>query len=160
MRYHKLSEAQFHEMYEEFAIFLATQGINKQAWDLIKHEEPNRIENLLCDFSDLVWDKVISKCSYLEFTTPEQIFLFQTNADRVEALIIKIDPTLADLSTVAGFEKILGQLESNQVEILRASKTYQPSRNEFIYDYLKKGAVLSEGQRFNLLQSYFFNSPK
>ena len=61
MRYHKLSEAQLHEMHEEFAIFLASQAINKKEWDRIKEKEPDRIEDFLASFSDLVWEKILSE---------------------------------------------------------------------------------------------------
>ena len=160
MRYHKLSEAQLHDMHEEFAVFLATQGINKKEWDRIKEKEPSRIEDFLVSFSDLVWEKILSECSYFEFTTSDQIFLFKTEKDKAEVLVVKIDTNFADLKTRAGFEKTLRQLDSDQVELFHASKPYTPSRNEFIYEYLKKGAELSKGDRFNRLQSYFSNTSK
>lgn len=160
MRYHKLSEAQLHEMHEEFAVFLASQGINKKEWDRIKEKEPDRIEDFLASFSDLVWEKILSECSYLEFTTPDQAFLFKTGKNKAEVLVLKIDSNFTDLTSGAGFEKALSQLDSDQVALFHASKPYTPSRNEFIYEYLKKGAELSKGDRFNRLQSYFSNSVK
>ena len=42
MKYHKLSETQFYEMYEEFAVFLASQGINKEEWEQIKKTKTNK----------------------------------------------------------------------------------------------------------------------
>ncbi|MGD1980814.1 MAG: DUF6495 family protein, partial [Flavobacteriaceae bacterium] len=160
MRYHKLSEAQFREMHKEFSIFLAAQGINKEEWDKIKEESVEKVDYLLNAFSDLVWEKIISTCAYLEFSTPDQLYLFHTQEKSATVFVVKISPQFTDLTTEAGFETLLNQLHSDKVTLYTATKPYTPSRNEFIYSYLKKGATLSKGARYSRLQSYFSNSPK
>ena len=160
MRYHKLSEAQFREMHKEFSIFLAAQGINKKEWDKIKEESLEKVDHLLNAFSDMVWDRIISTCAYLEFSTPDQLYLFHTQEKNATVFVVKISPQFTDLTTEAGFEILLNQLHSDKVTLYTASKPYTPSRNEFIYSYLKKGATLSKGGRYSRLQSYFSNSSK
>ena len=78
MKYHKLSEAQFYEMHQEFAVFLASQGITKEEWGQIKKTNLLKVDELLETFSDLVWEKILTNCKFLEFTSPDQIFLFET----------------------------------------------------------------------------------
>lgn len=161
MQYHKLSEAQLNEMHEEFALFLAAQGINKTDWDQIKATEPHKIEAFLRTFSDMVWDKILTNCEYLEFSTADQLFLFKTKKQLVDVRVVKINSAAKiDLTTTKGFENMLSILNTDQVDVFAASKSYSPSRNRFIYDYLKKGATLSKGERYRRLKSYFSNSPK
>ena len=160
LKYHKLSEAQFNEMYREFTLFLASQNIDKRDWLIIKSKKPELVDKYLNSFSDLVWEKILSNCQYLEFSTVSQIFLFHTKENSVDALIVKIDKKLADLNTAEGFKKVLTLLQSEKVDIFESSNVYTPSRNEFIYDYLRKGSVISDGKRYELLKSYFYNSSK
>lgn len=160
MKYHKLSETQFYEMHEEFAVFLASQGINKEEWEQIKNTNILSVDELFETFSDLVWEKILINCKFLEYTSPDQIFLFETLNEVVNVFVIKVPKGFIDLTTDAGFTKVLDQLQQKEVNILEASRSYEPSRSEFIYNYLRKGATLSQGERFRRLQTYFSNSSK
>jgi hypothetical protein len=160
LKYHKLSEAQFNEMHREFTLFLASQNITKSDWVIIKSNKPGLVDKYLNSFSDLVWEKILSNCHYLEFSTVSKIFLFHTKENSVDALVVEIDKKLADLNTAEGFKKALTLLQSEKVEVFKSSNVYTPSRNEFIYDYLRKGSVISDGKRYELLKSYFYNSSK
>ena len=79
MRYHKLTEKQLHEMHREFSVFLSSQGIDKNEWDNIKKNKPRDISNYINLFSDIVWEKILTDCEFMDFLTPDQIFLFETN---------------------------------------------------------------------------------
>ena len=160
MKYHRLTEPQFIEMHHEFILFLASNSIDKEKWDHIKETEPNTVNFLLDGFSDLVWEKILTQCSYVEFATKDQLFLFNTRLDQVEALVIKVIDANCDLRTTESFEWMLNNLHSKTVTLFEATKSYSPSRNEFIYSYLRKGAVLSEGNYFKELKSYFSDSRK
>ena len=160
MKFHRLSEAQFHEMHEEFSVFLASNSIDKKKWERIKDEFPQKVTFLLDKFSDLVWDKILNQCNYLEFSTPSQLFLFHTKKNSVDALVVKSVDIVQDLSTPIGFQWMLKNISSDYISLFNASKIYTPNRTEFIYSYLKKGAVLSDGQYFKHLKSYFPNSIK
>ena len=160
MKFHRLSEAQFHEMHEEFSVFLASNSIDKKKWERIKDEFPQKVTFLLDKFSDLVWEKILNQCNYLEFSTPSQLFLFHTKKNSVDALVVKSVDIVQDLSTPIGFQWMLKNISSDYISLFNASKIYTPNRTEFIYSYLKKGAVLSDGQYFKHLKSYFPNSIK
>ena len=77
MKYHRLTHDQFNEVHEEFAVFLATQGLDRLRWNELKNANSPKIPQLLDLFSDVVWDKIISECTFLEFSTPDQLFFIQ-----------------------------------------------------------------------------------
>ena len=108
----------------------------------------------------MVWEKILTNCKFLEFTSPDQIFLFETLTELANVVVIKIPKGFVNLTTNKGFKSVLAQLHRKEVNILQASKAYEPSRNEFIYNYLRKGATLSQGERYKRLQTYFSNSSK
>jgi len=160
MKFHRLSEAQFHEMHEEFSVFLSSNSIDKKKWVRIKSEAPEKVTFLLDKFSDLVWEKILNQCNYIEFSTPSQLFLFHTKKNSVDALVVKSADRVQELSTHKGFHWMLINISSDYISLFNASKIYTPNRTDFIYSYLKKGAVLSDGQYFKHLKSYFPNSIK
>jgi len=160
VKYHRLTHEQFEALHQEFAVFLATQGLDQSKWKEVKQNQPKKVELLLDLFSDVVWDKIISRCKFLEFSTPYQLFLFEILEKTASAIILKVEKLKIDLKTSSGFQWVLDHIDSDQVTIYQGSRYYTSSRNHFVYDYLKKGAVQSEGKRFKALETYFSNSSK
>ena len=160
MKYHRLTHEQFEALHQEFAVFLATQGLDSSKWKEIKEKQPERVDALLDQFSDVVWDKISRDCQFLEFSTPDQLFLFQLSETTASAIILKLKESEIDLTTSAGFQWILNHLDSDQVSLYQGNRTYPTTKNEFVYSYLRKGAVRSEGERFKALATYFSNSSK
>ena len=160
MRYHKLTEKQLHEMHREFSIFLSSQGIDKEKWNNIKKNKPRDIGNYINLFSDIVWEKILTDCEFVDFLTPDQVFLFETNKKLAHLIVVKLKSKTLDLTTSKGFEIMLQKIHEDSVELFEASKSYSPSRNLFIYNQLKKGAIMTKGERYKRLKSYFQNSSK
>ena len=77
MKYSRLSKEQFKILHEEFAIFLTAQSIDKINWDKIKTNNPILTDELLDQFSDIVWDKSLDKIAYLENRSDYHLFLFK-----------------------------------------------------------------------------------
>ena len=142
-------------LYSSQAIVLIKKNGNELRTNFLR-----KVTFLLDKFSDLVWEKILNQCNYLEFSTPSQLFLFHTKKNSVDALVVKSEDRVQDLSTPKGFQWMLKNISSDSISLFNASKIYTPNRTEFIYSYLKKGAVLSDGQYFNHLKSYFSNSIK
>tara|TARA_B100000780_G_scaffold94510_1_gene65770 strand:- start:5202 stop:5684 length:483 start_codon:yes stop_codon:yes gene_type:complete len=160
MKYHRLTQEQFHEMHEEFSVFLTTNGIDKVKWDHIKQNNSSSVSTFLDDFSDLVWEKIIQKCSYLDFITNDKLFLFHAGKVNVDVIVVKVNSKSCDLLTKKGFQWMLDNIKTDYVILYRDSKIYEKSRNEFIYSNLLKGALLSKGIQYEGLKSYFPNSIK
>jgi hypothetical protein len=160
LKYHKLTHEQFEELHQEFAIFLATQGLDYSNWAKIKESEPKYVDDLLDLFSDLVWDKIISECKFLEHISRDQLFLFKNDDDKASAIVVKISDKEIDLASSEGFDWILKHFDSDNVTIHMGSKIYDSSKNDFVYSYLKKGAIQTNGYRFKVLETYFSDSVK
>ena len=75
MNYARLSKEQFNLLNKEFSNYLATLSIDKSTWNLLKKNKVN-VDKILDDFSDLVWDKVISEKIYLIHFSKKQVFFF------------------------------------------------------------------------------------
>ena len=102
MKYHRLTHEQFNEVHDAFAIILASQGLDHKQWKLLKNENSQMIEELLDLFSDIVWDKIISECRFLEFSLSDQLYLFKTPAEESSVYIVKSLNTNIDLTSCRG----------------------------------------------------------
>lgn len=160
MKYHRLTHKQFEELHEEFSVFLATQGMDHSKWDEIKTKNSDQVDALLDLFSDLVWDKISSECKFLEHITKDHLFLFKIADYEASVFVIKVSDKKIDLTSSEAFEWILNNFNSNNVRLFKGSKTYDKSKNDFVYSYLKKGAIRTDGHRFKALETYFSNSVK
>ena len=160
MKYHRLTHEQFSELHHEFAVFLASQGLDKKQWEAIKKNKSKRIDQLLDLFSDLVWDQYVRDCKYLEYSATNQLFLFKITSDKAYTFILKTENPSIDFTKTETVHDIFQNYELDQFSILEGSKTYDTNVLDFVYDYIKKGAVKTEGVYFKALERYFSNSSK
>ena len=160
MKYHRLNEEQLNAMHHEFSLFLAAQSIDKKAWDTIKSEQSDRVEKLFDTFSDMVWEKVLNSCDYIEWNDQQQLFLFFCESEIIRVFIIKVSKPNINLETSSGWQWLRDHFFSSEVHLYQSSKAYDGPRNPFIYDYIRKGAVITEGNRYNEIATYFSKSSK
>lgn len=151
MKYARLTKEQLEEMHEEFATFLATQGVDAKEWKQLKEEKPKVAEEELDLFSDLVWEKVLTKVRFLEHFSKQQIFLFKIEDFDISLIGIKVDHPTLDLTTKEGYRWLQKHLMDEQVSIYTSTKPISEERNSDIFALIKQGANITQGE----LYSYF-----
>ena len=87
MEYKRLSKEQFKALHQEFATFLAAYSINKKEWDQLKVQHVDQAESLLNEFSDLVWNDVLTKNLFVEHHNPNHIFLFECLEEKMNLIL-------------------------------------------------------------------------
>ena len=151
MKYEKLTKEQFEELHEEFAVFLAAQSIDVREWTRIKEEKPELAEKELEVFSDFVWEKVLTKANYLDHFSPGSLNLFKCEADAIHRIVVKVNKEGTDLLKEEDFNWFLDNSGDPQIEYLKGQKTYAKERNEEIFDLIRQGGVVSDGQLFEAI---------
>jgi hypothetical protein len=152
MKYRQLTKEQFISLHEEFARFLASQSIDVKEWNQIKKEKPTVAEDEMNVFSDVVWDDVLSKISYVEHFSETTANLFKCDEKEVHRIAIKINWDI-NLLKQEGFEWLMQNPMDNSVDVFKGSKAYQSERNLEIFDLIEKGSSISKGEIFE-----YFNS--
>jgi len=152
MKYRQLTKEQFISLHEEFARFLASQSIDVKEWNQIKKEKPTVAEDEMNVFSDVVWDNVLSKTSYVEHFSETTANLFKCDEKEVHRIAIKINWDI-NLLKQEGFEWLMQNPMDNSVDVFKGSKAYQSERNLEIFDLIEKGSSISKGEIFE-----YFNS--
>jgi hypothetical protein len=153
MKYARLTKEQFEELHEEFINFLATQSITADEWSEIKINKPEVAEQELDVFSDLVWEGVLSKATYLEHISINQMHLFHLSISNMHVIAVKITKDSIDLSTKEGFTWLRENLLSDSVEILQAKKEYSEDKNLDKFKLIQQGSNITKGKLFE----YFDN---
>jgi hypothetical protein len=148
MKYKRLTKEQFESLHQEFSTFLATQSIDKKEWDTLKSEKPEVAEQELDVFSDLIWEGVLTKANYLEHFSKSHIFLFHCQETHIQSIVLKALEPQVDLMQKEGLQWLSENMFTDTVEIHLGKKEYQDERNTAIFDLIKEGAILSDGQLY------------
>ena len=96
-------------------------------------------------FSDLIWEGVLSRVSYLEHINEEHMHLFFCTDKEMKLISVRVRNPEVDLRTREGFEWFRNNWQSDFVEYLTASKAYSrdPSLDKF--RLIEQGAVITKG---------------
>jgi len=153
MKYTRLTKEQFEELHPEFIHFLASQSIDKAEWDLIKQNKPEVAEQELDVFSDLIWEKVLTKAEYLEHFSKQHIFLFRTNEADVNSIVLKaLNPDI-DFLTKDGLQWLSDNMFTENVDMKIGKKVFEQDRNSALFELIQQGAFLSDGQLYKQIIS-------
>ena len=148
MKYKRLTKEQFEALNKEFSNFLATQSIDKGEWDKIKSDKPEVAEQELDVFSDLIWEGVLTNAHYLEHFSKNHIFLFHCQEKLIQSIVLKALEPQVDFMEKDGLQWLSDNLFTDSVEIHLGKKEYKEERNAAIFDLIKEGAILSDGQLY------------
>ncbi len=148
MKYTRLSKEQLEELHPEFINFLASQSITGDEWSDIKANKPDVAEDEIDVFSDLIWEGVLSKVSYLENISAQQMHLFAMEEKEMKLISVKLRNPEVDLTTKTGFDWFKKNWQSDFVDYLTASKMYTDDKNLDKFKLIEQGAVITKGDLY------------
>lgn len=154
MNYHRLSKEQFQELHQEFAQYLAALSIDRSQWETLKEKDLEAVDQHLDQFSDLVWEDVLSKDLYLEHLSPNHFFVFECLEDKMHLIAVKLTDVDKDISTPEGWEWLLHHIHDEKVTFYRSTKTYDHDRKEELYGMILKGAQISKDTRYKSIAEF------
>ena len=153
MKYTRLTKDQLEELHPEFINFLATQSIDKAEWDSIKANSPKIVEQELDVFSDLIWEGVLTRATYLEYFSKNHVFLFDCKEEEIESIVLKASNPSIDFLTKDGLHWLSDHLFTESVEMQKGAKKYAAERNLALFDLIQQGAILSDGKLYEQILS-------
>ena len=154
MKYARLSKEQFEELHSEFINFLSSQSIDKDEWDKIKGNKPDVAEQELDVFSDLIWEGTLTNAQYLEHFSNDYIFLFKSELNKVFSIVLHSLDKNVDFQSKEGLEWLSEHIFTDEIEIQVGSKSIAADRNEFLFDIIKQGAIISDGHIYNQIENF------
>lgn len=154
-----MTQEQLEELYPEFINFLATQSITGLEWDQIKAERPEVAEEELDVFSDLIWEGVLARVTYLENISADHMHLFHLTDKEMKLISVKVLNPNIDLTTKTGFDWFRKNWQSDFAEYLTAAKAYSGDRNRDKFQLIEQGAVITKGELYKWFENVIDTEP-
>lgn len=148
MKYRVLTQEELVSLEKEFIGFLASNTITAQDWEKLKENDSDKAEQLIALFSEIVFEKVLAKAKLLEIYAQNiwQFFEFKEEAVEMRGIIIENAPDfdIRGISSKEDFQRIFTAYPGVSVKIIKGSKKYTKTREEEVFEWIKKGALISK----------------
>ena len=151
MTYRRLTKQQFEALHEDFGHFLASQSIDADQWAQMKETSPNLVERQLDAFSDLVWEEVLRKATFLDHFSEDGLFSFHAGQKSLRLIGVRATSAV-DLSNSDGWAWLEVNWQDDQVNFYHAQKAYATNRSTELFSLIERGAVVSDGTYFWALE--------
>jgi hypothetical protein len=157
MKYRILSIDELQELEKEFITFLSAQSITSDLWEEMKAKQADRAQLLIEQFSDIVFEKVISNIEYLEQKSKREIRLFHCLPEKIKMLGLVIQgDTQLDFTQNMSPEQMMQhlQLSGAGLKMYQGERAYKKQREIELFELMEQGALISkDGALYKTLES-------
>lgn len=150
--YRLLTLEELTELEKEFVEYLVLNGITAEDWVKMKAEDKAGAERIIELFSDVVFEGILRKISYLEYRAENFVHAFQCLADKLVLVAMEseddneeinfLDPVFIESATIHPPDKLL---------VRTTSKPYSKTRELELFDMIQAGCLISDGGLFKAL---------
>lgn len=154
-KYRRLTSEELELLEEDLIQFLAANSVTADDWEKLKQEEPDKAMALIDRFSDIVFEKVLSKEVDLEHRSPKKLKLFRCEQERIRLMGLDLpQESPIDMTDPEAFRELMQDPKKHGagVELYKAEKGYNKEREEEIKEMLDQGCRLTEKKLFTLLE--------
>lgn len=155
VKYRRLTLEELKELELEFKQFLITHSIYDQEWREINKDQPEKAQDLVDLFSDLVLEKAYSQVSYLQRISAHEMDSFFFNEKNATWIALRAKSQEINFLSETWKENILGNLQ--QLECFSADKIIENKPQE-IFRLLNQGCVLGDETLHNSLKALISNN--
>lgn len=152
MKYARLTKEQLEELHPEFITFLATQSIDKKEWDELKTNKPDVAEQEIDVFSDMIWERALTKVAYIDHFSNHHIFLFNCTNSIVTSFVITCLNENVNFLSEEGINWLSKNMMSDEVQIQFGKKDFSKNRNEKLFKIIEQGGIISKGELYKKLE--------
>jgi Family of unknown function (DUF6495) len=151
-KYRALNSIELEALQEDFIKFLVLNGITAQDWLSIKENQPLVSNGLIEAFSDVVFEGIVRKVDYLEYSDPSGFKIFKCDVDEITLIglenVSNVPNDFRDLNLF--FEHVRTHPES--FTIFKTSKKYFPDKSTEIFKMISSGAIVSNKTWYETLE--------
>jgi len=153
MKYKRLTSDELQALEPDFINFLASAQITGPDWEKMKKQELEKANELIDVFSDVVYDKVLSKIMYLEYRDSKTLNIFYCAPDKVQLVGLRVkEHSLLDLTAPDVLDQ-WNQNNNGSVTIVRSEKAYAADKQTEVFELLQSGCLITDDSLFNTLNS-------
>lgn len=148
-KYRLLTTDELEGLEKEFIDYLIVNGIDADEWTSIKSDNPQKANQIIDLFSDVVLEGVLRKIEFLEYRSPKQLFIFECGAQKMTLRGLQALP-----DSSIDFTQELDHLKvMKYVKVIRTEKAYSPNREQELFSMTQRGCMITDGTLFEQLGS-------
>lgn len=152
MKYKRLSTEELQALEPEFINFLASAQITGADWEKMKKNEIEKANELIDVFSDVVYDKVMSKIKFLEYRDAKTMNIFNCGDDKMILVGLRVKENNSLDLTAPNIFSQWNSTNAGAVNVIRTEKNYSKERGVEVFDLLQSGCLITDDRLFKLLQ--------
>lgn len=146
MKYTRLSLQDLKDLEKEFVEFLVLNGIPAEDWEEMKKTDLKKVEGIIDQFSDVVWEGVLRKTELVELRRKDTLTVCKVVDGELSTLVIKTYDGNIDLTQADEIETALADLENYEVNV-RVDKITKPA-TEQLFELLQIGFYISKNEKY------------
>ena len=149
-KYRLLTEEELKELQGVFVNFLAAKSIQVDEWEKIKKHDKEKLNALIEEFSDVVFEKTLSNVKLMEKREPHKYLMYSIDDDEIKLLGIEIKgDTKLDFTKGFSIKDIYDLFEKDnetEVSFIIGHKPYFEDKNKEIFDLMQRGIEISQNE--------------
>lgn len=148
--YRRLRPDELQELEQEFIAFLSANTVTADDWEALKASEPEKAEELIDLFSDVVLGGALQKTEFLELRSKNQLMAFHCLPDKILLAGMQSDDPAYDFTNE---EFIQAGLENppKGLKVFSSEKPYDKPREQELFEMTEQGCMVSDGTVFKAL---------
>ncbi|HKL40551.1 MAG TPA: DUF6495 family protein [Cryomorphaceae bacterium] len=142
MKYRKLNLSELEDLRDDFVRFLSANSIAADDWVKIKKVDSDAAEKIIEVFSDLVWEKILTKIKYVRLMSQTTLRVMRFGEERAELIQLQVeheDFNFTDPELIKQLAEGTIDLKTFDPEMIRGSKSYTESRELELFLALEQG---------------------
>jgi cag pathogenicity island protein 24 len=155
MKYRLLSLAELSVLEEPFVIFLSANGIDAQDWEKIKQNDHSRRDEILEQFSDMVFDQTLDRAEYLVFRMEKTWLTYFCGPAGISMKGLKLsDGCSQNFINITDNDSLNLFLEMNQefIGVVSDFRPYIIDRKSDVFALTESGAQISSGSLYEFFE--------
>lgn len=155
MKFRRLDSEELADLEKEFIRFLASNSVTGDDWLKIKEKTPEKAEELIDVFSDIVFEQTLKKVEYMEFKTQLDLKVFHCLPDKIKLMGLLIEgETKLDFTQNMPPDQMLSLLQQSgaNLKMYSAEKSYSKERELELFDMMENGCLISKGELYKILE--------
>lgn len=149
VKYKLLTQAELEELRAEFIEYLAANGIDADYWQKLKKEDIEKANKIIALFSDVVYESILRRISFMDLIAKNEISSFQCLEDVIIVVGIRSEDDSVDF--LKGDVKSYLQNSSEKFKIYTSKKDYGKVREMELFTMMERGCIISDGSLFKTI---------
>ena len=150
-KYRRLSLSELQSLEKEFINFLVVQGITADDWVNISSSEPQKSEQIIDNFSDMVFDNVFQSTLFIVLREKQTLRVFHAQQDCLVERGLYVNAEDADFTDVLWCSALLENPPANLQKYHRS--TPYVNRKKDLFLLTESGGLISDSKLYALLEA-------